>query len=211
MSGSRVQRGRSGRGVSALALAAVLGLAGCTDDTPSDPPTSESATSEAEETVTADGPTPEELSQLVHDAAEAQDGAPALGSATGTLAGGQSLTVEVLAVERQEASTLVRMRWTSPTMFDIGFSDFYDLRREGSNVNFARTLFLEDPTTAGLRWLPLLFEDYRSACTCPYFPLEVGPEPQVVTAVYPALPAGTTTVDLRVNRSGLVVTGLPVS
>lgn len=132
--------------------AAVVTVAGCTDDTPSDPPASGSGSEQEEiDTSTPGGPTPEELSEQVLTAPRDGEDTPAIGTATGTLAGEEPLTVDVLAVRR-----------------------------------------LED-------------------ATCPYFPMEVGPEPQVLTAVYPALPAGTTTVDLRLNDTDVVVTGLPVS
>ena len=192
--------------------AAVVTVAGCTDDTPSDPPASGSGSEQEEiDTSTPGGPTPEELSEQVLTAPRDGEDTPAIGTATGTLAGEEPLTVDVLAVRRLEDATFVTMRWTAPVPVGPGFAEFYDRRREGSDINFARTLFLEDPTASGLRLLPLQFEDYRFACTCPYFPMEVGPEPQVLTAVYPALPAGTTTVDLRLNDTDVVVTGLPVS
>jgi hypothetical protein len=194
----------------APAVAGMLALTGCTDDTPSDPPAS-SSPSEEETTAAAEGPSPQELSEEMLVAADEAAQAPAIGTATGALVGSGSLTVEVLAVQRLDDATFVTMRWSAPEPISPGFLDFHDLRREGNENNFARTLFLEDPTSSGLRLLPLQFSDYRTACTCPLFPIEVGPDPQVVTAVYPALPAGTTTVDLRLNTTDIVITGLAVS
>lgn len=198
------------RWCAAPAVVGMLALAGCTDDTPSDPP-APGDTSASETTAAPSGPSPEELSEEMLDAADEAAQAPAIGTVTGALTGSGSLTVEVLAVQRLDDATFVKMRWSAPEVINPGFLDFHDLRREGNESSFARTLFLEDPTTSGLRLLPLQFSDYRTACACPLFPIEVGPDPQVVTAVYPALPAPTTTVDLRLNETGLTVTGLPVT
>ena len=62
----------------------------------------------------------------------------------------------------------------------------------------------------GARYLPLHCEDYRKACLCPCKPFELGPKPQVVTALYPALPDGTSTVDVRLASTDLALTGLSV-
>jgi hypothetical protein len=196
-----------------LVLVGSLALTGCTDDTPSDPPgtSASSGSSDGETTARPDGPSPQELSEQILAAADEAAQAPAIGSATGALSAGDLLTMEVLAVQRLDDATFVQMRWSAPELVNPGFLDVTDLRRQADSLDFARTLFLEDPTGSGQRLLPLQFTDYRSACTCPLLPIEAGPDPQLVTAVYPALPAGTTTVDLRLNRSEIVVTGLPVS
>ncbi|MCY7394723.1 MAG: hypothetical protein LH468_01005 [Nocardioides sp.] len=155
-----------------------------------------------------EGPTPEELSEQVLAAADQAEQAPAIGTGTGTTAGQIELTIDVTSIERRTDSTLVRMRFTGSEGDSIGGpADFGSAKFNG--LSFARTLYLVDPTVTKSRYAPLQFEDYRQACLCPYFPLEVGSTPQTVTAVYPPLPDTVTTVDLVANDF-LTVTGLPV-
>ncbi len=197
---------RAPRALAAGVLLAVL-LGGCTGggDEP-DPTETTSGTDGGGGEQTPSGPTPEELSAQVLDAAAEQAEAQPLASGSGTSAGGNQVTIDVLAVERVEGATLVRMR-VSGSEGALGPSDFRGARYDG--IVFARTLYLVDPTVTATRYLPLQFDDYREACACPYFPLANGSEAQVVTALYPELPAEVTTVDLDANGF-LSVTGIPV-
>lgn len=154
------------------------------------------------------GPTPEELSQQVLDAAEEKEQATALGSGTGTTDGGVDLTIEVTAVERVTEGTLVTMRFAGAGGGALGGPAHFGTSRYDT-VTFARTLYLVDPAVTATRYLPLQFTDYREGCLCPHFPLEVGAQAQTVTALYPPLPETVTTVDLVANEF-LTVTGLPV-
>ncbi|MCY7394720.1 MAG: hypothetical protein LH468_00990 [Nocardioides sp.] len=202
------------RAVKTLAVA-VLGatlLAGCGMFGTGDPDPSgtgtDGGTSTGTTTAEPQGPTPEELSEQVLAAAGEGERAPAIGTGTGTTAGQAELTIEVTAVERIAAGTLVRMRFSGTPGDNIGGpADFGTPKYQ--TLYFARSLYLIDPAVTKTRYLPLQFEDYREACTCPHSPLELGSEPQTVTAIYPPLPETVTTVDLVANGF-LTVAGLPV-
>ena len=115
----------------------------------------------------------------------------------------------MLSVDRVDEATLVTMRVDRGRDLRIGPFDLNTARH--ASQNFARALFLEDATVTKTRYLPLQFADFRDdACACPYIPLEVGAEPQTVTALYPLLPPEVTTVSLRAGDSSLVIEGLPV-
>jgi hypothetical protein len=192
--------------VSGLVVALLSGCTGSDDPPESEDPTGGESSSETEPA----GPSPEELSAQVLDAADASaSGATPLGSGTGTVASGEDLTIDVLSIDRVDEATLVTMRVTAATTSVIGPFDMNTARHSGQN--FARALFLEDAAVTKTRYLPLQFADFRDdACICPYIPLEVGTEPQTLTALYPVLPPEVTTVSLRAGDSSLVVEGLPV-
>jgi len=200
------------RAAKALAVAVLTGtlLAGCgmfgTGDPDPDPTGSGDGT--GTESPTPEGPSPEELSEEILAAAGEAEQAAAIGTGTGTTAGQTEVTIDVTAVERRTDATVVRMRISGTDGDSIaGPAGFGNSKFDG--VNFARTLYLVDPTVTQTRYLPLQFTDYREACLCPYFPFEVGATPQSVTAVYPPLPATVTTVDLVANDF-LTVSGLPI-
>ena len=199
------------RAVKTLAVA-VLGaslLAGCgmfgTGDPDPDPTSTDGGT--GTESSAPEGPSPEDLAEEVFAAAEQADSAAVIGSGSGVTTGQTQVTIEVTAVERSEDSTVVRMRLSGVGTGLGGPAGFGNSKYDG--ISFARTLYLVDPTVTRTRYLPLQFTDYREACLCPYFPMELGAEPQSVTAVYPPLPDTVTTVDLVANDF-LTVTGLPV-
>lgn len=116
-------------------------------------------------------------------------------------------TLDVLEVRRIEAGTLVRIRLTAAEVYNIGPTTFAGDRF--GTLNFIRDLYLDDPAS-GTRLLPLQFEDYREACVCPYKPLELGPEPTVVTAVFDVLPEAATSVSVSLADSGLIAADVPV-
>lgn len=155
----------------------------------------------------AEGPSPQELNDDILAAAAAEE--QPLGSVSGPASPQEIDTLlEVLEIRPTTDGTLVRMRLSSPSdSYSIGPTTFASGRF--GTQNFVRDVYLDD-TQAGVRYLPLQFEDYRFACVCPYIPFEVGPEAQEVHALFPPLPDGTTTVDLSLANSGLVVEGLPV-
>lgn len=205
------------RGVLAVVAAgAAAVLASCTvsaapddepDVTPSDgaPVTAGAAPSRAEPS----GPDAAELSaRLLEAATDPADEQP-VGSVTATVPPEDvETTVDVLEVRRLDGGTFVRLRIAAAgEPYNIGPRDFAEGRF--GTQNFLREIYLDD-VTAGTRYLPLQFEDYRTACVCPYKPLEVGPDAQVVTAVFPPLPEDTDTVTLRMGPSDLVVPDLPV-
>ncbi len=198
------------------AAAAALAVSGCTvggadpEEPTGDaaPPvtTSDEAPAPTEED-TPDGPTPEEISAGLL-AAAAQEEEP-LGSVSAPVPPQDvATTLDVLEVRRVEDGTFVRLRLTAPDgAYNVGPTTFAS-GRFGTQY-FVRDMYLDD-VAGGTRFLPLQFEDSRAACVCPYKPLEVGPEPQVVNALFPALPEGTTTVDLSLAGTDLRLTGLPV-
>jgi hypothetical protein len=202
---------RAARTLAVAVLGASL-LGGCgllgDDDPSADPGGSASGGGSATSSPTPSGPDPAELSEEVLAAAEAEQQAPALGSGTGTTAGGTDLTIEVTAVERVSEGTLVTMRFSGTEGGNLGGPAGFGNERYETQ-NFARTLYLVDPAVTRTRYLPLQFEDYREGCLCPYFPLAVGAEPQTVTALYPPLPPEVSTIDVVANDF-LTVSGLPV-
>lgn len=193
-------RGLRGPGAAALVVAL---LGGCSllggGDEPA--PTEEGRSGPTAEPETQ-GPPPDELWEQVLDAAEAGLEAPAVGTGTGTTASGATHTVEVLGVRRDDTATLVTLRWSADTEDAVGPVEFRDERYDGQN--FGRSMALVDDEVSGQRYLPLQFDDYREACTCPNLPLQVGPQPLLVTATFPPLPDGVTTVDLVIGREGFV-------
>lgn len=139
--------------------------------------------------------------------AASQQPAP-LGTTTGPVGteDGET-TMDVLEIRPVEGATFVVLRLsTSGDAYQVGPNDFA-ADRFGTQ-NFVRDIYLDD-VAGGIRYLPLQFEDYRAACVCPYKPLEIGPDPHVVHALFPALPDGTMTVDLSLAGE-LVLTALPV-
>ena len=206
----------------AVLLAAVLAaltVGGCTiggaddgepsgDAAPVTPgPDDTAGTTGPDEEETPDGPSPDELSADLL-ASSAQTPKP-LGSVTSVVPPVDvETTLEVLEVRPVEGATFVVLRLTAlGEAHNVGPTTFADGRF--GTQNFVRDIYLDD-VAGGTRYLPLQFEDYRAACICPYKPLELGPEPQVVTALFPPLPDGTSTVDLSLGGTDLVLTGLPV-
>ncbi len=145
------------------------------------------------------GPTPQEISeQLISTTVERDDDAPAVATATGADAGGAAVTLDVVSVQRLEDSTLVTFRLSGDPGTSLAGPGGFGTA-EHDSLNFARTLYLVDDTVTLTRYLPLQFDDYRPACTCPYMPFELSATPQTFTALYPALPDGVATVDLAAS------------
>ncbi|MGL5818191.1 MAG: hypothetical protein ACRCYR_11545 [Phycicoccus sp.] len=190
--------------VAALVAAALL--SGCSFTPDEEPgPTRSGATASSSPT----GKTPEQLSaEVLEAAATAAEEARPIGSASGKTRGGTTLTLDVLSIEPVAAGTLVTMRFSGKGSGLAGPAGFADERYDA--MSFARTLYLADRTVTKSRYLPLQFEDYREACTCPMFPMELGAEPQTVTALYPPLPDGVTRVDVVANDI-VTVKDVPVS
>lgn len=171
---------------------------GSSDDGPSARPSPEE---------TPEGDSPEEISADLLSA-DLQEPEP-LGSVSATVPPQDiETTMEVLEVRRVDDGTFVRLRFTAPSQtYNVGPTTFASDRF--GTLSFVRDMYLDDPA-GGTRYLPLQFEDFRAACVCPYKPMEIGPEPQVVSALFPDLPEGTTTVDLNLAGTDLTLTGLPV-
>ncbi len=192
-------------------LMAIGLVSGCWGGDGDDPP-EEAPNGSSSESSEPEGPSPEELSQQVLDAAvSASSGATPIGTATGTTKGGQLLTVDVLSIRRTDDGTLVTLRMSGEETYNLGIG----LTTERyASINFAQALFLEDPTVTKTRFLPLQFDDERTGrgarCACPYIPLEIGPEPQTVTALYPELPAEVTTVTVHAADTEISIPSLPV-
>jgi len=203
-----------------LALGLLLVLAGCTTSDSAAPQDRESAVTTApaaRETGSATpgddrssagadegaGPSPEELSQQVLDAAAAR--AVSEPVATQTIdSDGAQLTLGLVAVTRTLDGTLAEFRLSSATDGVPAGIGLFEEDALGT-VSFIRGVFLED-TGAGVRYRPLVYEDERSGvgCVCPYKPLTLGPEPQTVYALFPPLPEGVTAVDFRTHQGFLV-------
>lgn len=199
-----------------VVLAALSLAVGCSVTGGGDPdPTDTSAPDPTGSTEAPDeGLTTEDLSAELFAASQAQVDAEPIGSATAEVpAAGGELTVEVLAVTRNAASTTVQMRLTGTDGVVLNGRDpWYDSVR---NRGEARTLYLVDPTTSQSRYLPLSFDQVQQIagvqCACPDLVIRLGETEEVlVTATYPPLPPETTTVDLVANDGWLTVSGLPV-
>jgi hypothetical protein len=200
--------------LAALSLAVGCSMTG--GDDPEPDPTGTSAPDPSGSSEAPDeGPTTEDLSAELFAASQAQVDAEPVGSATAAIpsAAGAELTVDVLAVTRNEASTTVQLRLTGTdgTLLN-GRDPWYDSVR---NRGEARTLYLVDPTVSKSRYLPLSFDQAQQIagvqCACPDLVIHLGETEEVlVTATYPPLPPETTTVDLVANDGWLTVSGLPV-
>ncbi len=199
----------------AVAVVTVLALGvGCTsggeDPEPTDGGSSTSSTGEPE----PEGLTSEDLSAELLAAGEQAADAEPLGSATAAVPGGNGeLTVDVLAVQRNEASTTVVMRWTGTDGVNVSQrTPWYDSPR---NRGGSRNLYLVEPTVSKSRYLPLSFDQTQQIagiqCACPDLTMKLGGSEGVyLTATYAALPPEATTVDLMANDGWLTITGLPV-
>ncbi|MGL5817271.1 MAG: hypothetical protein ACRCY9_00650 [Phycicoccus sp.] len=122
---------------------------------------------------------------------------------------GVEVTMEVLSVRRVTDGTVVALRLSAARDgLDVGPSTFA-MTRVGAQ-SFIRDVLLTDEK-ASVRYRPLQFDDGRAACVCPYVPLALGRVPQVVHAVLPALPSGTTTVRVRLGDTRLDVGEVPVT
>lgn len=201
---------RRPRGLVLVAVASSLVLAGCSDggggETDPAPTGRDSSASSAG--AVSQGPTPQELSQQVLDAASDATKTAPVARGTGTPESGKRLTIEVISVERLPTSTLVRLRLSGEGQNVGGPADFGDARDNA--VNFTRSLRLVDSAVSKVRYQPWNFEDYRTACTCVMTPLTATSTPQLVTALYPPLAAEVSTVDLDANGF-LTIEDIPVT
>jgi len=171
-------------------------------DSPSVGPSSRPAT-------TPPGPSPEELSADLLQSAAAQARRPGLGTASAVSGDVQAaeIVMELVSLERTSDATLLEFRLSSPTPgTPISVGSFESVRFQ--SPAFVSALYLDD-RLGGTRYRPLFFDDYRNACTCPYLPLSIGPEPQLISALFPPLPESTTSVDVNLGDA-LVVTDVAV-
>lgn len=189
---------RAGAVLVVASVGLVLATAGCTDDGPR--PAASSDPASRGTAGARQGPAPAELSAQVLTAAAEQETAPAVASGSLTFTTGATLRIDVLSLTRVPSGTLLTMRWSGAGSLAPGA--FRDARYSG--IYSARTLYLVDATVSRSRYLPLQFQDYREMCVCPYFPLQLGPGPQTVTALFPALPSQVTSVDIVANEGGSV-------
>jgi len=224
MSGRRIVASRVPRGgrwvVGAAALTLVLALAGCSvsfggddgdDPTPSDAatdarPDDGAATGDDDAPTTPSGPSPEEVSADVLEQAEAAAGRAAVASVSDEVEG-ETVTLEVLSVRRTADGVLVDLRMSadSPEV-RVGATTFNPPPLE--SISFVRGLTLDD-RAGGTRYRPLVFDDGRDGCVCPYLPLVLGPRPQSLQALYPPLPETVTSVDVNLGDV-LVVPGVEI-
>jgi len=211
------RRSSLGRGGALLAAAGLVSLAlgACTmsADEPDEPAgdgapaTGAAGAPEPDDEPSPEGVDPAELNDQVLAAAEGS--AEPLGSVTGNVPPQNVQTVlDVLEVRPVDGATLVRMRLSTTGDTLLPTQETFSGVLLGTQW-FVRDVYLDD-TSGGTRYLPLQFTDYRDACICPYKAVQLGPEPQVVDALFPALPEGATTVDLSIAGTELVLAGLPV-
>lgn len=211
-----------GRAVTAATLALVVALGGCSISSAS--PDGEVAS--ASEAATGSAVSPNQSSGDVDPSRTAASGrdvtalsrdvlkraeadraaATVIGSASADERG-DTITLDVVSLTRTSDAVLLEFQLSSPTPdLNIGVTTFADVRF--NSVNFVKVVFLED-TAGNTRYLPLFFDDGRDGCVCPYLPLTLGPEPQILFAMFPPLPDAVTTVDVGLGES-FVVPGIPV-
>ena len=205
-------------GIVLLAATVTGGLGGCragSSDSDPEPTGGVSAPVDGDPSITSEDASPAravgdvspgELSDAVFSAGAVEE--PALASVTGSVPNVDvKTTMEVLEVRRLASGTLLRLRLSAPETYALGLRTFTSGRFGSSN--FVRDVYLDDPAS-GTRLLPLQFQDYRAACVCPYKPLEIGPDPVVLTAIFDSLPEGAATVTVSLAESGLVAADIPV-
>ena len=195
----------------AVVVGGLLVLAACTGGDDPDPGP---ATPSAEETEAADGWTREDLTAAVFegDIGTSQ----VLGTAEGQVVGPSSAfpaSVEVTEVHAGSSSTLVRF-----TLRNVDDSDPL-LPLEGFNARTPLTRDVRDialvDAAANVRLQPFLAvpqsgERNESFCTCAAAPLQMSQEGQLLSATFPPLDAGTTTVSLELPNFS-VIEDLPVT
>ncbi|WP_380163917.1 hypothetical protein [Jannaschia sp. R86511] len=220
--------------VVATVVAAVLALGGCTlsggeqaaptDRPAGSAPATDATTSEPTPEPSAEGPSPEELSAQVIDAAAAPVGEPiasqTLAVEDTTPTPGTEVTIDVLSVQRTENATLLTMQMSSAEPgVQLGPQAF---RNREVDVEFFSLFALEDGSN-GIRYRPLSWlrpntDDLEPAdgppnsCICPYRgnDFTLSPEPLVFEALYGPLPDGVTTVSLTAP-GGVDLPDLPVA
>jgi hypothetical protein len=190
---------------------AVTVVSGCTvgRDREDPGPADGSASGASGSRAAGDGPSAEELSR---DILDTRPPSTVLGSVTAPVAQlrGAEVTLDVLEVTRTRTGTRVTFRLsTSAPAVSISALTFGGGR--STSQYFLHDVLLEDSVVERVRYRPLRFEDYRQACVCPFLPLEIGPEPRTVTALFPALEPEADRVALLLGDDGLAVAGLPVS
>lgn len=183
-------------------------LTGCSGGDPEPEPTGTGAPTETAATApTPEGSTPEQLSEQVLAAASDNQASPPIASGGGTFDTDVTLDIEVTSLEATEHGTLLTARFSGAPGESLSLAELGN--RTNMSVYFARNIYLVDDAVSHSRYLPLQFTDYRAACVCPAFSLKLGPEPQTVTALFPPLPDGVTSVDLVLNDE-VTVPGVPV-
>jgi len=202
--------GRAGR--AAAVVVGLLVLAGCTGGDEPDEGAPQTPTADA--TQAPDGWTRAELATAVFEGDIGT--AEVLGRADGQVVGPSTsfpATVEVTAVEAGTSSTLVRF-----TLRNVDDSDPL-LPLEGFNSRTPMTRDVRDialvDADANVRLQPFLAvpqsgDRTESFCTCAAAPLQMSQEGQLLSATFPPLDAGTTTVSLELPNFP-VIEGLPVS
>ncbi|MEJ5913013.1 hypothetical protein [Pseudokineococcus sp. 1T1Z-3] len=225
------------RALPAALLAGALVLGGCTGE--QDPgagqsPRGDGAATQDETTPSpspsVSGPGTAELADAVfaQAAAEADTSTP-LGAGTIEvvgLTGGDPnpVTVEILSIERRPSTTLVTLAMSSTEAGTSMENGTFDLR---SNAAFISTFGLED-RSSGLRYLPLTWHRLRTeaietgeegprlraednSCVCAYrgSNFRLGPDPIVMSSLYPPLPEDLRSVTFTAP-GGLEISDLPV-
>lgn len=193
--------------LSAVGLAVIVTVAGCSGsdeaDTPAPVPSSSSSATgtPAPPSPGVSAPTgvdPQALSEEVLAAGAAAVGRPALASRTADVED-EEMTLDVMEIRRTRDGTLAEFRLSSTRPdVQVGASRFEEDRLGA--VYSVTGIYLDDPS-AGLRYRPLQYDDEVRgvACICPIKPIELGPEPQTLYALFPPLPDGVTTVTFRMH------------
>lgn len=202
----------------ALALLAALALGGCSVQTPGardDDSTTDAAAPSSEASPGGDDGggdelTTEEISARLLDDGEALAAIEPLGTTAATLEVSPQpteVTLEVLEVRAGPTGTLVTMQVTAAETVGVGLSTF--ITGEIGNTEYPTDMDLVDPTTQE-RLQPITAAEGGQWCQCSFLPRSIGPVPARISAGFPALDPGTTTVDLRLGTFP-VVEDLPVT
>lgn len=201
-------------GAAVLVVVALVVFAACSGggESPSPEPTGSASSAPVDEA--AAGWTRQEIATALFegDLGTVED----LGTAVGELVGPSSsfpAEVTVTQVSAGRASTLVRF-----TLANVDDSDpllpLHAFNAARPLTRDIRDVALVDPAQ-NLRFLPFLGQldpddPMKSFCTCSAAPLQMSQEGQLLSATFPPLPEGTTTVSLELPGFPLIE-NLPVT
>jgi hypothetical protein len=106
-------------------------------------------------------------------------------------------TAEIISVRASDTSTILVWQLSAPTDIPTQGNSLSSAEGNGFFPNGVR---LVDPVAKKSYGVNRMSESASNYCVCSAYPLHVGPDPVRMTASYPALPAGVTSVSVRIPK-----------
>jgi hypothetical protein len=106
-------------------------------------------------------------------------------------------TAEIISVQASDASTILTWQISSATDIPI---QGYSLTSTHGPRFFPDGVRLVDPAAKKSYGVNTMEDPLTAYCVCSSYPQHVGPDPVRMTAEYPALPAGVTSISVRIPK-----------